>query len=141
MYIVLVGLGFARRRGSSVELGLFRVCSSAVVVGGARVRSRCRSPMVVVGGARLSREGVPLRLVFRGDDDEAKAAALRGIMIRLLFAPMVLHSGATGEFGSCCTGVRAWISVAWQVMWFLPLYFKDARYVVGAAVDGRLDLA
>ena len=61
---------------------------------------------VVVGGARFSRRDVPLRLVFRDGVDEAKAAAARGIMLQLLLALMVLYSGATGEFGSRCTGVR-----------------------------------
>jgi len=70
-------------------------------------RSRVCSPAVVVGGARFSRGDVPLRLAFRGGVDEAKAAASRGIMLHLLLALMVLHSGATGEVGSYCTGVRA----------------------------------
>jgi hypothetical protein len=43
------------------SLGRSWVCSPAGVVGEARVRSRSRSPAVVIGGARCSREGVPLR--------------------------------------------------------------------------------
>ena len=103
-------------------------------------RSRVCSPAVVVGGARFSRGDVPLRLVFRGGVDEAKVAASRGIMLQLLLAPMVLHSGATGEFGSCCTGVRAWIFVALQVMLLLPFCFKDAGCAAGAVEGGWLVL-
>ena len=61
-------------------------------------------------------------------------------MLQLLLAPMVLYSGATGEFGSRCTGVRAWIFVALQVMLLLPFCFKDARCAVGVVDGGRLDL-
>ena len=81
-----------------------------------------------------------MRLVFRGGVDEAMAAASRGIILQLLLALMVLHSGATGEFGSCCTGVRAWIFVALQVMLLLPFCFKDARCAVGVVDGGWLDL-
>ena len=51
--------------------------------------------------------------------------------------PLALYSGATGEFGSCCTGVQAWIFVALQVMLLLPFCFKDAG---GAVEGGWLDL-
>jgi hypothetical protein len=69
------------------SLGRSKVFSPAGVIGGARVRSRSRSPAVVVGRARFSREGVPLQCVLRGGVDEAMAAALRGIMLCLLLAP------------------------------------------------------
>ena len=72
--------------------------------------------------------------------DEAKAAASRGIILQLLLALMVLHSGATGEFGSCCTGVRAWIFVALQVMLLLPFCFKDAGCAADVVDGGRMDL-
>ena len=54
--------------------------------------------------------------------------------------PLVLYSGATGEFGSCCTGVQPWIFVALQVMLLLPFCFKDAGGAVGAVEGGWLDL-
>ena len=54
--------------------------------------------------------------------------------------PLVLYSSATGEFGSCCTGVQAWIFVALQVMLLLPFCFKDAGGAVGAVEGGWLDL-
>jgi hypothetical protein len=96
---------------------------------------------MVVGGARCSGEGVPLRCAFRGGVDEAMVAALRGIMLRLLLALMVLYSGAIGEFGSFFVEVRDQICVACQVMRFLPFCFKDAGCAAGAMVGGRLDLA
>ena len=78
--------------------------------------------------------------MFRGGVDEAMVAASRGIILQLLLAPMVLHSGATGEFGSCCTGVRAWIFIALQVLLLLPFCFKDAGCAAGAVEGGWLDL-
>ena len=54
--------------------------------------------------------------------------------------PLVLYSGATSEFGSCCTGVQAWIFVALLVMLLLPFCFKDAGGAVGAVEGGWLDL-
>jgi hypothetical protein len=105
------------------------------------VRSRSRSPAAVISGARCSREGVPLRCASWGGVDEAMAAALRGIMLQLLLAPMVLYFGAIGEFGSCFVGVRARICVACKVMLFLPFCFKDAGCATSAMVGGQLDLA
>ena len=95
---------------------------------------------MVVGGARFSRGDVPLRLAFQGGIDEAKTPASRGIMLHLLLAPMVLHSGATDEVENCCTGVRAWIFVALLVMLLLPFWFKGAGCAAGVVDGGRLDL-
>ena len=61
-------------------------------------------------------------------------------MLHLLLASMVLQSGATGEVGSCCTGVQAWIFVTLQVILLLSFYFKDAGCAVGIVDGGRLDL-
>jgi hypothetical protein len=51
-------------------------CRAGVhVVGRCLPRCRVRSPSVAGGGARFSRKGVPSRLVFPVDVDEAMAAA------------------------------------------------------------------
>jgi hypothetical protein len=55
-------------------------------------------------------------------------------MLQLLLAPLVLHSGATGEFGGYCSGVWAWIFIACQVMLLLPFCFKGAGSVVGVVM-------
>jgi hypothetical protein len=57
-------------------------------------------------------------------------------MLQLL-APMALHSGAIGEFGSLCTGVQAKGFIIFQVMLFLVFVFKDAGCAAGL-VDGEL---
>ena len=99
-----------------------------------------RLPFSPLSLTSQSRGDVHLRLAFRGGIDEAKAAASRGIMLHLLLALMVLHSSATGEVGSCCTGVRAWIFVVLLVMLLLPFWFKDAGCAAGVVDGGRLDL-
>ncbi|CAN6331998.1 unnamed protein product [Urochloa humidicola] len=135
------GGGPGNRRADVHRLGRSRSCLPTGVVGEARVRSRVCLSAGVAGGAWCCRGGFPLWLAFRGGVVEATAATACGIMLRLLLAPMVLLSGAIGEFGSFCLGVRAWIFVACQVRWFLPFCFKDAGCAVGDVVGGRLDPA
>jgi hypothetical protein len=132
------GGGLRNRRADVYIVARCRVCSPTRVVGGARVRIRVRSSTVGVGGARSSREGVPLRLVVCSGAGGVKAAALCAIMLQLL-TPMVLYSGATGEFGSCCTGVRVWSFVAVQVKLLLLSSFMDVGCAVGSVEDGELD--